>query len=155
MSLTRPEGHERSRRIHAAEFSKTGAAGRVKKPPTHTGGPSEARILRRIRFSLGLSCRVADVSPRPFLGQPRDDSNARAGVKRSLGSQKAPKSALSDLHQRPREPRPRNVEVGHNFAVDAHAALLDQAPSLARGGNAEVLDQQSRQVNGVAGGKRC
>ena len=45
-----------------------------------------------------------------------------------------------------------NVELGDGLAVDLDAALRDQTPRLARRADAEVLDEQRRQMDGSPGG---
>ena len=57
---------------------------------------------------------------------------------------------LSGLDERPLQPGPRDVELGDRLAVDLDRALRDQTPRLARRADAEVLDQERRQMDRIA-----
>ena len=56
-------------------------------------------------------------------------------------------SALPGLDQGAVERLPRKVELGHDLAVPLHSALGDQAASLTRRSDTEVLDENRRQVH--------
>src|SRR2546425_12811177 len=77
---------------------------------------------------------LAAISPRSSGGKPHE-------------------SPLSGLDERPLEPGSREVDFGHGLAVDLDPSLGDQAPRLARGADAELLDEQGRQMNRIAIGQ--
>src|SRR5882724_6819578 len=74
---------------------------------------------------------------------------------RSLPSSgwKPHESPLSGLDEGPLEPGPRDVDLGRRLPVDLDRTLGDQAPRLARRAHVEVLDQESRQVDGIPRGQ--
>ena len=67
-------------------------------------------------------------------------------------STKPHESPLSGLDERAVEAGPRYVDPGRRSAVDLDAALGDETSRLARRADPEVLDQERRQVNGIAPG---
>src|SRR5512133_1142663 len=59
-------------------------------------------------------------------------------------------SPLSGLDQGSLEAGPRNVDLGGRLPVDLDCALRDQAPRLACRADAEMLDQERRQMDGIS-----
>src|SRR3954454_21775745 len=59
-------------------------------------------------------------------------------------------TAFARLERSSLEALTRNVQLRDRCAVELHAALLDQAPRLARRPDAEALDEQRGQMERVA-----
>src|SRR6266545_4987686 len=72
---------------------------------------------------------------------------------RSSGA-KPHEPALSGLHEGAFEPGSRQIEVGDRLALYFDASLGDQPPRLAGRSDPEILHEQGRQMERVAGGKR-
>src|SRR2546427_12274448 len=75
---------------------------------------------------------VASLSPQSSAGKPHE-------------------STLPGLDEGTREGTPLNVDLRRGLAVDLDPALGDQSPGLARRADAEVLDQEGREVDQIAG----
>ena len=65
---------------------------------------------------------------------------------------KANEPAPADLHHAARELGSRQLERGDRLAVEAHPSAVDKPAGLGARGDAEVLDEQSRQVDDVVVG---
>jgi hypothetical protein len=77
------EGRERSRRVHAAEFSKTVAGGaRKKTPDSHRRPLRKSDLLVVSDRPKGSPGSSLTLFRDPSWGQPRDNSRAEAPVKR-------------------------------------------------------------------------
>ena len=84
---------------------------------------------------------------------------ALAGSRGMIATQAAPSSGakphespLPGLNEGAVEAGPRNVDPGRGLPVDLDPALGDETSRLARRADPEVLDEELRQVNGIAGG---
>src|SRR5207253_3787197 len=78
---------------------------------------------------------IAAIRPRSSAGKPHE-------------------STLPGLDEGPLELGPRHVDLAEGLAVDLDPTLADQAPRLARRAQPEVLDEQGRQMDGIAFGQR-
>src|SRR5436190_18924896 len=63
-------------------------------------------------------------------------------------------SPLSGLNEGSLELSPRHVDLCHRLAVDLDPALGDETPCLARRADAEVSDEQGREVDRIPGRQR-
>src|SRR2546429_9668811 len=74
-----------------------------------------------------------------------------ASLSPQSSARKLHESTLPGLDEGTREGTPLNVDLRRGLAVDLDPALGDQAPGLARRADAEVLDQEGREVDRIAG----
>src|SRR5512133_4300683 len=77
-----------------------------------------------------------------------------AAPRGSSSGAKAHETALSRLDDRAVEPGSGQVELRDGLTVDLEASLADQTPRLAGRLDPEMVDQQGRQMDGVAVGQR-
>src|SRR4249919_639502 len=66
---------------------------------------------------------------------------------------KAHETTLSSLYESPVERLPWKVELLHHLAVHLDSALGDHSPRFARGADRQVLDEHSREMDGLGGGQ--
>ena len=139
------------RRTFAVEFSKTGAASErtaQKKPPTRARRPPRVRIVA-LRVGPGGSYgRVTRVFQRRPCGRPKKYSDSAYPVKRA----KRRLPTWSSAPARAARPTSRPA-AGSPFTLTR--ALLDQPPRLGGRRDAEPVDEERRQVDGIAVGQRA
>src|SRR5438132_6181468 len=84
----------------------------------------------------------------------RDSRRMIAAVRVVSSGSKTCETPLSRLEESALEPGAREVDLGHRLAVQLDPALGQQAPRLAGRGDAEALDEERGQVDGVSGRQR-